>query len=260
MTMLFALPAADGFFAVGGALFAAGWFDVAVPIVVFVIWIINQIISMKKAGGPPAGRMPPRPQQPAGQGAGQQPGGQRGLMDEVEQFLREARRAVEQQQQGRPNPPVPSTPQARTPQQQQRPPQKQKQKQPKSKQAQQPKGRVPLAEQSNLRTKLEQRDRDDVERGSSVDEHVRQHLDTSRFAERAGRLSHLQQQVEHDIGEHVHGALDHQVGRLAETPAGAAPDAAPNVANQIAAMLGDPASLRNAVILQEILAPPAHRW
>jgi hypothetical protein len=102
---------------------------------------------------------------------------------------------------------------------------------------------------------------DEVELGGSVARHVEQHLDTSRFAERAGRLSHLQQTVEQDIGAHVRSKFDHQVGTLAKQGAAAGDAAAgPNVAAEIAAMLSDPASIRNAIVLQEILSPPTHRW
>ena len=275
MTTDGALPAIDF------ALFAADWTDIIVPIVVFVIWIINQISGMKKAGQPPAGRGVVRPQQPgqpdagqqaAGQrAAGQRAAGQRGLLDEVEQFLKEARKSMEQPKQQQPkNPPPQAKPQQRPPQPAQRSP-KQKQKPPKLPPKQQSGSRVPLSEQSGLRSKLEQRDRDDVERGSSVSEHVRQHLDTSRFEERAGRLSHLQQKVNQDIGEHVHSSFDHRVGTLAEQ-SGTRTDAqgaamttddsatGPNSVVQIVAMLRDPQSMRNAIILQEILAPPTHRW
>ena len=255
-------------------LFAAEWTDIVVPVVVFVIWIINQISGMKKAGQPPAGRGVVRPQQPAGQQPAGQPAaaGQRGLMDEVEQFLKEARKAMEQPKQQQPKnlPPQPKPQQQRTPQPAQRSQAKGKQKPPKLPK-QQTGGRVPLSEQSGLRSKLEQRDRDDVERGSSVGEHVRQHLDTSRFEERAGRLSHLQQKVNQDIGERVHSAFDHRVGTLAEQ-SGTRTDAqgaamttddsatGPNSVVQIVAMLRDPQSMRNAIILQEILSPPTHRW
>lgn len=264
MTTDFALPALNV------ALFAADWTDIIVPVVVFVIWLINQIAGVKKGPQAPPGRPAPKPQQPA-----QPAAGQRGLMDEVEQFLKDARKAMEQPKQppARNPPPVPK-PQQRPPQPaqraQQKPQQKPKQKPPKPPK-QQAGGRVPLSEQVGLRSKLEQRDREDAERGSTVGDHVRQHLDTSRFEERAGRLSHLKQTVDRDIGDHVRSAFEHQIGTLgsqsstrtdAQGAAMTTDDSAtgPNSVVQIVAMLRDPQSMRNAIILQEILSPPTHRW
>jgi hypothetical protein len=251
-------------------LIAAGWADIIVPVIVFTIWIINQIVGAKRAAQPPAGRGVAKPNPPAGQPAGANPAGQGGLMDEVERFLKEARQAMDQQKQppGRNVPPA--KPQSRGPQ---TVPQKQQSKKPPKppKLPAKQKGRVPLSEQTSLRSKLEQREREDVERGSSVSEHVQQHLDTSRFEERAGRLSHLKQTVEQDIGGHIHSSFDHKVGTLGEQ-AGTRTDAqgaamttddsatGPNSVVQIVAMLRDPQSMRNAIILQEILSPPTHRW
>jgi hypothetical protein len=227
----------------------ADWTDLIVPVVVFLVWIINQMVGGKKAAPQPP-RPQPRPNVPP-PAAGPKPAGQRGLMDEVEQFLREARRAMEQQQQ-KPAP-KPAPPQAVRPQQP-RPQQKQKQPRRPEKAAARPPQR--------LQQHAADRPLDDVDLGGSVARHVEQHLDTtSRFAERAGRLSHLQQQVEHDIGDHVRSKFDHQVGTLATQSATAADaTAAPNPAAQIAAMLADPVSIRNAIVLHEILSPPTQRW
>jgi hypothetical protein len=239
------------------ALFAADWVEVVVPAVVFVIWLINQIAAVKKGG--PAGRPPARPNAPnaPGQGAAPQAGGQRGLMDEVERFLREARKAMEQPQGG-------AQQAKQVPPQQRQPKQKQPRQKKASPAAQKPLGRLPQTDQPRLQSRLSERSLDDVRAGGSVARHVQEHLDTSRFDERAGKLSHLKQTVEQDIGTHVHDAFEHKVGTLAAQDSGKPPapigDEASNPALQIAAMLRDPASMRNAIILQEILSPPTHRW
>lgn len=231
-------------------LFAADWFEVVVPIVVFVIWIINQISGVKKA----AGRPPARPNAPP---AGNAPAaGQRGLMDEVERFLREARQAMEQQKPGaRPQQPQPAAkpgakakPNVRSP------------KTPRRKE-EKPAPRRSLAEQTKLQPQAAERELDEIRLGGSVAQHVREHLDTSRFDERAGKLSHLTQTVEQDIGSHVRGVFDHSVGSLSQQNAAAESTVdAQSSAAQIVAMLRDPAGMRNAIILQEILSPPTHRW
>jgi hypothetical protein len=245
------LPLAAGWFPL-----AAGWEQVIIAIVAIGIWALNQFLGARNKPAPPVRRNPP-PQQP-----GRPAGGQKGLLDEVEQFLKDARKQMEQQQQRpreQPRPQPPPRPQPRI----QPPPipqqgRKQKQ-QARNKQKQRPPAR-PLSESRPL---------DDVERGTSVEQHVREHLgterfDTSRFDERAGKLSHLQQTIEQDIGAHVRSVFDHQLGTIAGgSTLGAAPveaPAGPTPAQQLVAMLRDPQGMRNAILLQEILRPPVDRW
>jgi hypothetical protein len=235
---------------------AVDWGEVIVPIVVFVVWVINQLAGGKKPGNvqpprrppvvPPGGGKPVQPNAPA----------RGGLMDEVEQFLRQAKQAMEDAQKPKPRPQKPQ-PVATS----QRPaPPKQKQqkgggKQNPRKNESQPQ-RKSLAEQSRLQPSTGERSL-----GGGVAAHVQQHLDTSRFDERAGKLSHLKQTVEQDIGGHVHGALDHQLGRYAAQAETTADDGSSTAAmSELIAMLREPQSLRNAIILQEILTPPTARW
>jgi len=264
----FALPAVD-------------WQEVVVPLVVFVIWIINQISGANKAKNPPG----PRPVA----GGGANPKQAKGPLEEVEQFLREARKAMETQQRGqqdrgqqnrgqadRGQQPQPQQAQQRPPQRLV-PPQKPQQKQQKSPQkpggkkadkSQQQQPRKTLAEQSRLKPQAADRELDEIRLGSSVGRHVQEHLGNNKFEERAGRLSHIKQSVEQDIGSHVKSVFDHQIGSLAvqrdavadaSAAEGIATDAG-NPAMEIVAMLGNPHSLRQAIILQEILQPPTHRW
>jgi hypothetical protein len=71
-------------------LFAAAgdWTQVIVPIVVFVIWLINQIANANKGNAPQG----PKPQ--ANRPAIPNPRQNRGPLEEVEQFLRDARKAT----------------------------------------------------------------------------------------------------------------------------------------------------------------------
>lgn len=97
-----------------------------------------------------------------------------------------------------------------------------------------------------------------------------QHLDTSRFDRWAQNMTHIARESE-QMESHIqqtfdHQAFDHQLGSLGgrasnqsegATISNNAPVA---VAPQLAAMLADPQSMRQAIILQEILNRPEHRW
>jgi hypothetical protein len=239
-----ALPAAG--------LLAAGWEQVVIAMVAIGIWAVNQFLGARNKPAPPVARRNLPPAAP-----GQPAGGQKGLLDEVEQFLKDARKQMEQQQQRpqpqqpRPQPRIQPPPILQQPGAQTRkpkPPPKPKQK------SRQP-GR-PLSETRPL---------DDVREGNSVEQHVREHLgtdrfDTSAFDERAGKLSHLTQTIDQDIGAHVRSVFDHQVGTISTTAAPVEAPAAPTPAQHLVAMLRDPQGVRNAIVLQEILKPPVERW
>lgn len=246
----------------------ADWISTTIWLVVISIGIINQLMGEKKKNA--AKRAPP----PAD---GAKPGaGGKGLLDEVERFLQEARKATEQAQ----NRPAQQQPKQfvapqQQPQKQRRSPQQQREQQQRAaqKKQQRPSKRVTQDDarkegsslaSRQLSSKLELSSEEETFRGT-VSEHVSHHLDTSRFAERAGRLSHIQQTVEADIGGHVRSVFDHQVGSLAQSgtprdPNEAIPPESVRPLDQIASMLRDPQSMRTAIILQEILRPPTERW
>jgi len=242
-------------------LFAADW-SFIIWLVVIGIGILNQLL-----GGDKKKKQPPKPVAKPQAGGNNPQGGAKGLLDEVERFLQEARKATEKAQNRPPQQQVP-TPQAleqRRMRNQQKAAQRaaSKQKQQKSQQAKRGETRsLGGLSDRHLQSKLELSAEEETFRGT-VAEHVAEHLDTRRFDERAGRLSHLQSTVEKDIGGHVRSVFDHQVGTLTDKPtvqtaAVVATTASP--AEQIVAMLRDPQSMRNAVILQEILRPPTDRW
>lgn len=243
-------------------------------LVVIAVGVLNQLLGGDKKKQPP--KRPPQPNQ----------GGAKNILDEVERFLQEARKATEQAQnrppkqqqpiaplqpqQQRPGAPLPSQQPRRTPQQEreqlQRKAAQRKQQQQQREAAARKKAQQEAAarqkgslSERHLTSKLERSDEEETFRGT-VSEHVQQHLDTSRFDERAGRLSQLQKTVEQDIGGHVKSVFDHQVGTLAKADAGGPAVVAVTPAEQIAALLRDPQSMAAAIVMQEVLRPPVERW
>ena len=79
--------------ALGAPLLGAGvdWLKIIIWVVVIGAWAINQLMALKNKPGA-AKPAAPRPQPNAGNA-------QRGLLDEVERFLKDARKNVEQAQQ-----------------------------------------------------------------------------------------------------------------------------------------------------------------
>jgi hypothetical protein len=197
--------------------------------------------------------------------------------DEVEEFLRRAaaRRAAAQGQGQRPQPPQPP-PQPQppawappAPQQpfQQRPPQP-------APYPPQPPPRRPgsLADVVMLEP-VELVDAEIVEAqpagrgavGRSVQQHFRGSQSISQHAQQLGAEVDL---ADDKLQAHLHQVFDHKVGDLkrstmeaaAESPSQAARDAPLPGAVTIAAMLVDPQSLRNAILMAEILRRPEENW
>ena len=102
--------------------------------------------------------------------------------------------------------------------------------------------------------------------GDDVAALVAAHLDTSDIAQHASQLGRLADQADQRREPHVQHAFDHQLGSLGrgETPADTADgdqeSPAGAAAQQIIAMLQDPASIRTAIVLREVLDRPEHRW
>jgi hypothetical protein len=97
--------------------------------------------------------------------------------------------------------------------------------------------------------------------GAAVAQHVQQHLDTREFSARASHLAHVDPS-DQVIKSHLQQVFTHSVGHLASrgtekpeapsalaatTPGATAP------AEFLVSLLGDPESLRRAVILSEVL-------
>ena len=219
-------------------LIAAGIGDVIGILVFIVIGLLSvagQIMNKAREGRQNAGPPPkprPRPQP--------QPGQQKGpLANEIDQFVRQAaqRRAegggrpVAQRQGGRPQP-APRRPAAAQPLVEAVP--------------------VELLEPMG-------------DESGSVADHVRTHLASKRVGTLSSRTleSEVDQADEH-LEEHVHDVFEHKLGQLSSTSGESSRKSGasipPTAAAGMAAMFADPASIRQAIILTEILQRPEHRW
>ncbi len=109
---------------------------------------------------------------------------------------------------------------------------------------------------------------------SSVAEHVAKHLDSRKFTARAQQLSHVDQ-ADEQMDAHLAQVFEHKLGRLepqsTSRPAAVAPTAraeqvradiaaTPTAAAGLAALLANTESIRQAILLNEILTRPEHRW
>jgi hypothetical protein len=103
---------------------------------------------------------------------------------------------------------------------------------------------------------------------------VREHLSSAKFAPVSQQLGREVAQVNARIERHLLEKFDHRVGRLAgmggesasaqaavdlEAPGQGAAGASIGAAN-LAAVLANPASLRQAILLSEIVNRPESRW
>lgn len=113
--------------------------------------------------------------------------------------------------------------------------------------------------------------------GGQVTEHVQKYLDTDEFARRGAKLGEdVASEVNRDIDQHLHQVFDHSVSQLAAVPGEAASPPATvgpaelaepagaevpsTFATDLAALLTNPDSIRQAVVLNEILQRPEGRW
>jgi hypothetical protein len=235
-------------------LFAAAgdWLSVLIPLVVSIIWILNQVFSrLGQPQNPPRDvRRPMPPPQ-----AGQRPQQAR-VDEEIEAFLRRA--AQQRGQPQRPAAPVQTVQTAPSAA---------------------PRPLVQRAEalpSSMRRTSgdalvqvemVDEEEEGEGMRGISVSEHVQKHLDTRSFEQRASHMTKVDQ-ADEQLEERLHQAFDHDVGTLAAeakakqtAEAAATAVTAPKItAGSVSTMLKDRNSLRNAILMQEILRRPEERW
>lgn len=96
----------------------------------------------------------------------------------------------------------------------------------------------------------------------SVNEHVRQHLDTSDVVSRAERLGEVVGLADEKMEGHLHEVFDHSVVSLKQEKQSeqrtraSSSRATSKIAAELHAMLRSPTSVRHAIILSEILKRP----
>jgi hypothetical protein len=112
--------------------------------------------------------------------------------------------------------------------------------------------------------------------GGQVEKHVKQYLDEEEFIRRSQKLGEEVADSDDKIERHLKSVFDHSLSKIAATPgmtasppddkkiADSAPEltlATPSIAaTDIAALFGNPLSVRQAVIISEILNRPLERW
>jgi predicted flap endonuclease-1-like 5' DNA nuclease len=234
-----------------GFVFAAGdWLSALVPIVIAVILLIGRLISsMKSTTPPPRNKQPRRPPEtaerslrpPQKQPAPQAPG-QSQLNAEIEQFLK---RAGDRPSREPALTPQPKTTQPKTP----------KRTSPKSLTREQPLDAEPV----------ERRD------FTSVGASVEKHLANRGFTQRAEHLADDIVRADQEMEQHMQKAFGRRVGTLGDEtaktsstpvtdvePVSAAPRSP--AADTLGNLLSNPQNVKQAVILNEILQRPEHRW
>lgn len=165
------------------------------------------------------------------------------MADDLEAFLRQAaqRRAARK----KPSPVARSQPQGERPQ-----PQRQ---QPQRRQPQRP-------AEPEIEEVIEIVDAQVVPEPKS---RLESHVDTSSFEQRAEHLGEDVGLADEQLVARLHRTFDHRVGSLDDGPGMPVLDKqepASAMAGDLAHLLADPASLRNAIVLSEIITPPQHRW
>ena len=100
----------------------------------------------------------------------------------------------------------------------------------------------------------------------AVASHVSQHLDTSATDERISHLGEVAGHADERIEAQLTAKFDHQLGSFAKSVSQAGDlayeikESQRSVANEIAAAFANPADIRRAIIISEILKRPTDRW
>jgi hypothetical protein len=110
---------------------------------------------------------------------------------------------------------------------------------------------------------------------AGIADHVRSHVPAAGFGSFVSDVGTGLAQTPEAMAGHLHDVFDHRLGTLGGTPGESAEGAeaedsaaaedrvlavSGTAAAGLAAVLAEPASLRQAVVLNEILARPEHRW
>lgn len=207
----------------------------------------------------------PQPQVAQARGAGQAPPPQDAIRSEVEEFLRRV--------QGEPEPkPAPARPKPQPARQPRievldddsgfdvddRPRQVARSKRPQT-----PPKQVQRSSSSKASRKKQKQG---IERGESVADHVAEHLKRGAFDERASHLGEELSQTDERLEARLHEKFDHRMGTLsARRQAREAADADKNeyvnsAADNLFDLISTPQGVQQAILLNEILTRPADRW
>lgn len=125
-----------------------------------------------------------------------------------------------------------------------------------------PRADKPLRKNQNVRPGKAKQQKD--LRHQSVSEHVKQHLDTSKIAQHAENLGDRIASVHDKVDQAIHRRLDHNVSKIDDRPT-ITDDPRPGVvggdeiipiAVELLEMLSQPKSIRQAILLSEILKRP----
>jgi hypothetical protein len=107
--------------------------------------------------------------------------------------------------------------------------------------------------------------------GADVAAHVSRHLNTAEYEARAQRLGERAGQADDDMESHLRQVFEHRVGKLPSMESRSVPLSERSAAStasvegitpaaEIAGTLRHPQTIRQAIILSEILGRPDHRW
>lgn len=95
-----------------------------------------------------------------------------------------------------------------------------------------------------------------------VSQHVRDHLNTTEYADRASHLGEEVGEADERLEAHLHEAFDHQLGSLKHEDLDPIKDekSSENSLQGLRQLLRSKSALRNAIILREIIDRPDHLW
>lgn len=100
--------------------------------------------------------------------------------------------------------------------------------------------------------------------GGEVSEHVRTQLDTSEFSRREEHLADDVTQADEKRDERLRGVFDHRLGQFAssspDASSAASGESVSMGADALIALLTTPQTVRQAIIINEILQRPEQRW
>lgn len=223
------------------------------------IWVLNWLVGQFAQEGqqPPARN--PRPEAPQPEGGAPR--------DEVQEFLRkvrERRREAEGVEVLRPPPQPEPEPKPIVRRQQSKRPSGGLRDRPPSRPARQAQSTRPAPRPQSPLAAAPQPTYEELT--SRIGDQVAKDIDTSSMAEQSSHLTQLDQ-ADEQMEAHLQSVFSHSLGQLRES----APDEATaaraaerlqrgSLAAAVRAQLTSPASVRQAVVIREILDRPTHRW